>query len=42
MTTYEGEKVELISFGVAHLDKDCANKLQSSKNDHPSAWRNKK
>jgi hypothetical protein len=35
-TTDIGERVELISFGVAHLDKDCLDKLNSSKLNHPA------
>jgi len=35
-TTDIGERVELVSFGVAHLDKECLNKLNFSKQNHPA------
>ena len=35
-SVYEGERAEILGFGVAHLDKECANKLELSKLRHPA------
>lgn len=35
-TVFVGEKAEIIGFGVAHLDKECADEVELSKLRHPA------